>query len=130
MNFYMLINQVIIFCTYFANTVLNYMLVFTKPSSSRLALSNRVIFKSDYFYPNAPPHTTPSTRDGSDINGSLQFAESRKCSILPTNLIQKYQILLLLARRDNQILVLNLSILLSKNKKRFQMVYSGCLKIF
>ena len=45
-------------------------------------------------------------------------AESRKCSILPTDLIQKYQILLLLARRDNQILVLNLSILLSKKQKK------------
>ena len=48
----------------------------------------------------------------------LKTAESRKCSILPTNLIQKYQILLLLARRDNQILVLNLSILLSKKQKK------------
>ena len=44
--------------------------------------------------------------------------ESRKCSILPTDLIQKYQILLLLVRHDNQILVLNLSILLSKKQKK------------
>ena len=55
---------------------------------------------------------------GFDMKMKLR-AESRKCSILPTDLIQKYQILLLLVRRDNQIWVLNLSILLSKKQKEF-----------
>ena len=45
-------------------------------------------------------------------------AESRKHSIFPTNHIRIYQIFLLLARRDNQIWVLNLTIFLSKNKKK------------
>ena len=44
--------------------------------------------------------------------------EARKCSILPTDIIQKYQILLLLMRCDNEILVLNLPILLSKKQKK------------
>jgi len=46
----------------------------------------------------------------------LKGAESRKHSILPTNYIRKYQILLLLARRDYQIWVLNLTILLPKKR--------------
>ena len=44
--------------------------------------------------------------------------ESRKRSNLSTNLIQKYIIFLLLGKRDNQIRVLNSTILLSKIRKR------------
>ena len=54
------------------------------------------------------------------FDNTKAWPESRKCSILPMDLIQKYQILLLLARRDNQILVLNLSICYLKNKIGFR----------
>ena len=46
------------------------------------------------------------------------YTESRKHSIFPTNHIRIYQIFLLLAGRDNQIWVLNLTILLPKKQKK------------